>query len=40
MKLSLQVQATDNRPSTSNDVYINIFYTDNVYTNKVKPLEV
>ena len=35
MKLSLQVHATDNRPSTSNDVYIN-----NVYTDTVKPLEV
>ena len=40
MKLSLKVQATKNRPSTSYDVYINNVYTDNVYTNKVKPLEV
>ena len=40
MKLNLQVQATDNRPSTSNDIYINNVYTDNVYINKVKPLKV
>ena len=40
IELSLKSQATDNRPSTSNGVYINNFYTVNLYTNMVKPLEV
>ena len=39
-ELSRKSQATDNGPSTFDDVYINNVYTDNIYTNKVELLQV